>query len=120
MSKDYSPAVATALAGVSNYGRNVILRSLTQTPDPDKPWRDDATGSSPAPDVTVKALGIGPSKMLSEDFLQDVQDVLIVAGNVDYSHFHEVVDGSKVWRIIRSQVLKPGDTIILTYLGIAR
>lgn len=120
MSKDYSTNIATVMKALDNYGRTVSLRRLTKAPDPTKPWRDDVSGAAAVPDLVVKALGVGPTKSLSDDFLKDLEDVMIVAGPTDTTGYHELIDGTKVWRILRQAPLKPGDTIILTYLGLTR
>lgn len=115
--KDYSGAVAQAVAAVAKYGRPVTLRRLDTTSVTDKPWR----GNPSAPvDLTSNALFIGPSKSLNEEFLKDVEDVALIGGDVDLSGYHQLIDNTTVWRIIRQQVLRPGNKTILTYVGIAR
>lgn len=114
---DYSPLVAVAEEMVADFGRDVKLRRKDATSVSGKPWRGDP--AAPA-DTTVKALFVGPRKVVNEDFLQGLDDVAIVAGNIDLLPYHEIVDGTTVWRITKRNVIKPGDTIILTYLGVNR
>lgn len=123
MSKDYAPTAAKAKDMIANYGRTVTLRKPVETTEAGKPWRGTTAANTPVAadkEATVKAVFIGPSKALSDDFLTDVEDVAIVAGPVDYSDYRLLFDGTTAFKIIRQQKVQPGDTIILTYLGVAR
>jgi len=115
---DFDAVIADAVASIKEFGRTVTVRKLDKTPVTDQPWRGTAT---PAPvDVEVSAVFIGPTKALRDDFVQGLDEVALVAGNMDFTGYHELLDGTKVWRITKLQVIKPGDKIVLTYLGINR
>lgn len=121
--KDYTKNVETADTLVAKFGRAVTLRKLLTTGETNKPWRSDADAdavSEPDTDTATKAVFIGPSKALSEEFLAGVEDVAIVAGPTDYSAYRILFDGTTVFKIIRQQKVQPGGTIVLTYLGLAR
>lgn len=123
MSKDYSATVKQAVDAIDKYGRLVTLRQPTTDTEAGKPWRGPNDTDAPAAagsDFPVKAVFIGPSKALSEDFLAGLDDVAIVAGPADYSACRLMIDGGKVFKIVRQQTIKPGDTIVLTYLGVSR
>lgn len=120
---DYTSLIATGLRLVQKYGRKMTLVQLSSTPaDAAKPWQGTATPPAAATDgsLEVDAVFVGPIKSLGEEFLKDVEEVALIVSATDLSGYHVVVDDSVRWNIVRHSSFKPGDSRVLTYMGLKR
>lgn len=121
MAKDYAPTLATSKRLIDKFGRTVTLASIVSAPlEEDKPW----LGATEVPTLTsqlpIKAAFIGLSKRLGEEFLKDLEEVAVVATADDLSGYHVVLEGTTRWNIVRMETVRPGDTRLITYLGLKR
>lgn len=98
----------------------------SETPsDASKPW-NEPTGSSTS--VSLYAVVASPSlqRLLGKgidlsNLIESSDQILIVAqGSTDISQFSEVVDDGEIFGITDIQILKPGDTSLLSYVGVKR
>lgn len=124
---DYVKLAATAERLIEANGRSVTVTQQGQTPtDPTKPWRGQST---PVRDSVVGiAVVVDPATMGYE--VQNVDNVkradmlVLFAANNDggksLENFDTITDGSIVWKILRTQVLKPGATRLLYIFEVAR
>jgi hypothetical protein len=131
MSEFYDSMVATAQEMMSEFGREVLLTREDLMPtDASKPWK----GTSGVP-VTqpIMAIVIPPAAVRIwglaalgdankfEDLLIKSQKLLIMCpGTIDITQFSSVTDEGKEYGVTAFQILKPGDTVILAYVGISR
>ena len=124
---DYDRLAATAARLVKNSGRSVTFVKLNETPsDPAQPWKGPASGGETTlalngvfvPPGSVRALGEGTE---FEDLVARSEQIVITAqGENDLREFTEVVDQSIRWGITGLQVLRPGNTTLLAFVGLRR
>lgn len=129
---DYTRLAATALRLVQNAGRSITFVRLNETAsDPAQPWKGPASGGETTLDLTgvfvppntvrqfgLSALGEGTE---FDDLVTRSEQIIITAqGENDLRSFTEVVDRSERWGIIGLQVLRPGDTTLLAFVGVRR
>jgi hypothetical protein len=120
---------------IEKNGRTVTVRRLENDPaDPLKPWEGPTDPVDPLQgSVTAKAVivadkaraGVEWSRMskLMDDVKSPAQVCLFAAANdngLDLLEFDQVVDGSTVYRIHRSELLAPGDVKLLYVFEIMR
>ena len=128
------PAITKALnAGkslINRFGRSVTFVQLDETPtDPAKPW-DGATDPRASPESTsvhtavfvepVAADKLGLSSTTDDLIKRSNQIMLVSDETVDFRIFDEVIDGSTRWKIVFTEDLTPGDTKVLSFVGVAR
>ena len=46
--------------------------------------------------------------------------MILAPGDIDLSLFEEVIDGSERWKIVGQELLQPGSTQILAFVGVTR
>lgn len=124
---DYVNLAATAERLIEANGHSVTVTQQGQTPtDPTKPWRGQST---PARDsVAGIAVVVDPATMgyevRNEDNVKRADEIVLFAANNDdgksLENFDTITDGSVVWKILRTQVLKPGATRLLYIFEVAR
>ena len=127
---DYVKLAATAARLVSNNGRSITLVEFDKTPDDaDKPWRGAVDPRiSPESTKVVSGVFVEPSSavrlgMSSEvdDLLKRSSQIIIVASTDDLEVYNEVIDtDTKRWKIVGMEKLKPADTTLLYFIGVAR
>jgi hypothetical protein len=126
---DYSAVAATALDLVGQFGRSVTLRRLNSTPpDPAKPWRGPVDPRATATTLAVSAVFVEPSSLQTlglnaelVDWVAHCEQVAIVAGPDDLRDYSELLDSdASVWRVVGVSALKPAETRLLSYVGVAR
>lgn len=123
MSKDWTQTLATATRLIANFGREVTLAKLVRTPDvTDEPWQGNA--APPAIDTAtqraVHGVAVGRLRSMGEDFLQGLDNVIVVAGDFDARGYEIVVDGASRWRIVKTETVAPGATKIIHFLGVVQ
>ena len=127
---DYGPIVTVAQDLIKDFGREVTFINQNETPaDATKPWQGP-TAARTAPKSTLKAEAVfvqpdSASKLgrtsISEDLIKRSDQIMIVpAGTTDLIDFQEVLDGTVYWKIVGIETLRPADTTILYFVGVAR
>lgn len=126
--EDYVELQADALEMINDAGRTVTVKKLDRTSaDSAKPWR------SPGATVTTwscKAVFVELSSAVKLGMTMDVDELVKRNGRClllpaspstpDLLTYDIVVDGSEELRILRGQVLKPGDTVMGYFLEVAQ
>lgn len=59
---------------------------------------------------------IEPEQYYEEGYIEEGY----ILGSFEISEFQEVIDGVKTWGINATQILQPGDTPLLGYIGVSR
>lgn len=130
---DYSQLATTAKRLVDANGRSVTFVKMDRTPaDASKPWRGAAAPTS-SPAATLAAIGVfvEPSSasrlgISSEesDLVKRSTKIMIVAlgsgSSEDLKDYDQVLDEGNYWKITAVEQLKPGDTSLLFFVGVAR
>lgn len=122
MAKDYSALQDKAKDLIEHYGKTVdLLKESRVSADPDAPWEGTTTSETRVEDVyavyvplfgeaavmeTIASLGGTVNKSMNS-FL-----IGVVKG-YDVRTFQKIVEDSKVWRILKVNMIKPGDTVLL-------
>jgi len=134
MAIDYVALANKAQTLVQDSGRSVTFRRLDRTTldDAGKPWRGTATPRTTVDaSVTATAVVVSPAGAaalgivtLDSELIKRSQEVMIVAlgatSTDDLSTFDEVLDGTVLWKIQKVDTLKPADTTLLYFVGVAR
>lgn len=133
MAINYESMLALAQRLVGENGRSITVRLLNKEPaDAAKPWRGAASPASPEggyAEVSLRAVSVMPNSMIELglttlaplDLAQRAEALYVVAPadpHVDITHYDEVVDGTKVYRITRVEELRPADTTLLYFLTV--
>lgn len=123
MSKDWSSTLATAQRLISNFGREITLAKLDRTPDvTNEPWKGDV--APPPIDTTTQrtayGVAVGRLRSMGEDFLQGLDNVIVVAGDFDARGYEVVLDGASRWRVVKTETVAPGSTKIIHFLGVVQ
>jgi hypothetical protein len=122
---EYDNAIAVARRLIYRKGRVItLIKPSVTNSDVDVPWRGDTTAEpSPAVTRTNKAVftsfkknEIDGTNILASDYLitmpvGDSNDVEITEEQMD--SYKLLVDGSKKYRIVNFDVVKPGEQIII-------
>jgi hypothetical protein len=124
---DYAAALELAVTLIDANGRSVTFQELSATPvDAAKPWKGAGTPTV-ASTVVKKAVFLPHTGAISlgkdfidSDLLKRCEQFALVDGEDDLSVFHQVLDGSTVWRIAWIKELKPADLTILYAVGVKR
>jgi hypothetical protein len=122
MVKDYSALQDKAKDLIEHYGQTVdLLKESRTSSDPSAPWEGTTTAETRVTGVyavyvplfgesavmeTIASLGGTVNKSMNS-FL-----IGVVNGH-DVRTFQKVVEDSKVWRILKVNMIKPGDTVLL-------
>lgn len=118
---DYNEFVTLANDLISDAGRAVTL--VTETgKGGSKPW---ASGTSRAQQTTMAVFLPASSgnfgySLATDDEMSRVSQVLMVSGPTDYGDITSIVDGSVEYSVEWIKKIQPGDTIVLTAVGIKR
>lgn len=126
---DYSRALATARRLVERYGRAVALQGVSNGPaDPAHPLAGPA--APPAPETGIWAAFVQPSSLQALGFgivnkalFSDSEQVAIIApkGSNDYSEMkflYDSHDNDRKWIVTAIEIFKPGDTVLLHFIGV--
>ncbi len=131
MAFDYSELAAFAIEMVAEYGRqsNVTFVELGDVPaDANKPWLGAAAPRTAVSSLGVRAVFLEPSSLdvlgsesVVQDFVKRSTQIALVATPSSLSPYEEVIDtdGSR-WKVQGFSKLKPGDTTLLYFVGLAR
>lgn len=134
--KNYDRTVAMAERLIIKYGRKVSAVKFTKTPDSSSErWKGTADIRDSADNVTenfsaVFAQPTGEDKLgkstISADLAKRSEQILLVSPGKktiksDLAEFNEIIDtdGSK-WKIEGVETLKPGNVVLLYYIGVKR
>ena len=128
---DYVALVETAKRLISENGRAITLLQFDSAPaSASQPWKG-ANDPRDNPDETLSldAVFVEPSGAVrlglsskDSDLIKRSKQIMIVAPGIseDVTVFHEVVDGGTNWKIVGVEVLRPGNEIVLAYIGVSR
>lgn len=114
--------VALAKEMIGDAAREVQFLSISKTPvDPAKPWQPQGTVenvvSGNAVFVPIGS-GLG-TNFATEDMLKRIDLVAIVEPKIDVVASHKVKDDTgKIYKVEWVQELRPGETKILSYVGL--
>lgn len=127
---DFVKLATTAERLLAANGRSVtFIRHNQSLADTGKPWQGPTSArSAPAGISAQTAVFVQPSSasklgIASEqsDLVMNSDQIMIVApGTVDLTAFQEVLDAGVYWKIIKIEVLRPGATTVLAFVGVAR
>lgn len=124
--------VATAQRLIQENGRSVTFISHDQTlDDAAKPWQGATTGPRTTPDDSfiTDAVFVEPSAaarlgLSSEqsDLIKRSDQIMIVSPGtgIDLNDFEEVLDETVYWKITGIEILRPGTTTFLAFIGVKR
>lgn len=127
---DYSRVLATAQRLVARYGRLVALQGVSAGPaDPNNPLAGPAAPPAPVSGIPaafvepagLRALGI--SAQMATLFANSTQIAVVapVSGTPDFTDMKFLTDSdNSVWKINVIDMLKPGETILLYFIGVSR
>jgi len=130
----YTELAADAKTLIEGTGRSVTFNRFDQSPaNASKPWEGPADPIG-TPDATAtiygtfvpptdgRLLGLGG---VDEDLLKRSEQICIVAPGTTSPPFdlltaNQVVDGTTKWKVTFTQTLKPGDVVLLYFIGVAK
>jgi len=129
----YNRLAATAIRMINKRGRLIRLIRFDETAaNAARPWKGPPVSpTEPSSDVFgvfvpptsvrhfgLSALGLGTEM---ESMISTSEQIIIVSvGETDLRQFSEILDQSERWGIFTSQILKPGSTTLLGFLGVRR
>lgn len=127
---DLVSLLANAQRLVKASGRSVTFIRHNQTlSDPAKPWLGP-TDPRASPDTTSvqsavfvepsSAVRLGIASEQSDLIMMSEQIMIVSAGTVDLTTFQEVLDDGVYWKITKIELLKPGSTAMLAFVGVKR
>jgi hypothetical protein len=133
VAKDYSTTIATAQRLITKFGRAITLVEFDTTlADSAKPW-DGPADARTAPDSTLALDAVmvqpgGSSQQLgfqvfNEDLVARMNGLFIVSPGAaaDLALYQEVIDLDLVrYKIIATEVLRPGPDVIVGFIGVSR
>ena len=133
MTEFYNRLAATAIRMINKRGRLIRLIRFDETAaNAARPWKGPPVSpTEPSSDVFgvfvpptsvrqfgLSALGLGTEM---ESMISTSEQIIIVSvGETDLRQFSEILDQSERWGIFTSQILKPGSTTLLGFLGVRR
>lgn len=127
---DFASLVVTAQRLIKENGRTVTFIRHDQTlGDANKPWQGPSDPRA-TPDTTSvqDAVFVEPSSAIllgiaseQSDLIMNSQKIMMVSpGVVDLTTFQEVLDESIYWKITKIELLRPGSTTVLAFIGVRR
>jgi hypothetical protein len=129
---DYAALRTTTKTLIDGAGRSVTVRKLGNSPSSDDqtPWRADTrpvlasvTGVGAfVTDHLREGVGWSITRSVLEGMSTDNAVILFAAANdggEDLEGFHEIVDGDKIWQIMRTELLQPGTERLLYAFEVA-
>jgi len=128
---DYTKLAATAARLIKNNGRSITFVKLDEAAaDPSEPWNGPASNETTlalngvfVPPNTVRQFGLSALGEGTEfkDLVTFSEQIIITAqGENDLREYTKVIDRSDRWGIIGLQVLRPGDTTLIAFVGVRR
>lgn len=121
---------ATALRLLNDNGRSVTFIQHDTTPEiAAQPWDGPAAPrTTPASTLVLSAVFAHPRfvdrlglTIEVDDLIRRSEQIMIVSqGTNDLSIFQEVLDGTTYWKITGVEILRPGDTTLLGFVGVRR
>jgi hypothetical protein len=126
---DYAELLATAQELIADAGRVVTFERLAAgAPSAAQPWKGagtptvEASAQAAAVFVPVSGHDLG-GLAVSKELLARCEEVCMTApagDGFDMQRCTSIADGGTRWRVTWVQTLKPGDTVVLYALGVAR
>lgn len=107
MAINYAKARASSIKGVSENGRNVVLRSFTTSGDDWNPVQVPV-------DTTVKALQSRfDAKEIDGTLIRTDDKLFLIAGGADIGLAKRLIDGGVDYEVVNVREVKPGAVSIL-------
>ena len=131
---DYNAMAAVAEQLIDENGREITIFRFDQTfTDSAKPWKGptdprgtpDETATLNAVFVPISGAASLGMKTLDQDLLKRTEQVCLIAPGVtsvpfDLATANEIIDGGVNSKVTFVETLKPGDTVLLYYVGVSR
>lgn len=124
---DYAAFATLATTMINDAGREVTFNRFAQgAADTDKPWQGPSPSAEPDATDDVAAAFVGGAglsiRTVDKELLKKTEKVALVGpgASFDLATANEVVDGSVKYRVLWVETLKPGDTVVLYMVGVAR
>ena len=128
---DYAHFINLAQRLISENGREVTLLSFDSAlSDTDQPWLGSGDPrNNPDSVLVTEAVFVPPSGASNLGFAVEVSDLLktfdqimivSIGAQRDPTQYNEVVDGTTNWKIQAIQVLRPGPSTVLVFMGLVR
>ena len=129
---NYARLATTAARLVKNNGRSITFVKISEVPaDEDKPWNGPEEDTEETllldgvfvPPNTVRQFGLtalGEGTELEDLVSFSEQVIITVQGENDLRDYTSVIDRGERWGIVGLQVLRPGDTTLLAFVGVRR
>lgn len=132
MGVDYTKLAATAKRLVEENGRAIkLISDGAAAADPNKPWEGPASTTETTVDLfgvfvppnTVRQFGLtalGEGTEFRDLVTYSEQIAIVFPGETDLRGFNHMEDNGVRWGIIGLQVLRPGPTQLLAFVGVRR
>ena len=128
---DYVRAIATAQRLIKDAGRSVTLQQFSSTSkDPEKPWKGaEKPRGEPSATLALDAVFVEPSSAVrlgllatDDDLVKRSEQIAMCApgATTDVRAYQAMVDGSSTYKIMGARVLRPGEEIVLAFIGVRR
>lgn len=123
---DYEKLKATAARLIKDSGRSVSFIAFDETvDDASTPWKN-STPRTGGTSVSLNAVFVPPTSLQElganvqvQRLALTVEQILIVEpGTNDLKDYKEIDDGGTRYSIEFIEILKPGDTVLLAYVGV--
>lgn len=123
--------IETAQRLIKKDGRAISLVRFNETPQNEaQPWLGPSDPRSGETKLAVDAVFVPPGSVglrlglaiTSEDLLKNSEQIAITSpgATVDLAVYQEIEDGATRWKITNAEVLKPGNAVLLAFIGVAR
>lgn len=121
---DYAALRTLAQRLISESGRTLTLvkRDLTPT-NGSKPWRGSSSDIDDATETSVIGVFVPGEDNIQEAGQSNRRKLnrFYVAGQAtDLTDYHQIKDGTNIWRIVKNTVLQPGDTTLLYEIEVVK
>lgn len=130
MAYDYTDDVAFAQEMIAEFGRAVVMVRASATPgDATKPLHGPSAAPTRVTDVMAAFVELssvqrlGAATTTGPGFWKEATKVMLIApdGTNDFTTFTAVEDDDgNEWKITMADAFKPGDTVLLYFVGVKR
>lgn len=129
---DYNAIAQRVMKKIEKYGRPILLETLYNTAPIQKPWAGNEGGDPSykqvnavfVPPKAVSRYGLAALSESNEyiDFtvMSDQVAIIGMVGLSELTTYHKITDNGVFWKIVGSQVLRPGAVPLLGYIGVRR
>lgn len=125
MAYDYTDDVAFARQEIAEYGRPVtLLKQPSGAADPNNPLAGPSGAVESVPTVAAFVYPTGLTNLgmgtVSVELFKHCDAIALIANidGHDVSEFDQLDDGDRTYAIDEVKTFKPGDTVLLYYVGV--